>query len=250
MLYVRDRLNGEGRVVIDPNAWSADGATALDAWEPSRKGNRLAYSVQDGGSDWRTVRFVDVASGRPLPDELRWVKYSGIAWVGEEGVLYSRFPESQNGPDFHSANYGHAVWYHRIGTSQSADELVFSTPEHPERNHSAEVTADGRWAVIVSSEGTDPRHAIRVVDLRRRAERASWSATSITTGSWSTGSARGSGSSPTSARRVIGWSRSISAGASRSGAKSSPSRPTSSKRPTSSAIARSCRTSRTPRPAR
>jgi len=171
VLYVRDRLDGEPRVLVDPNAWSPDGATALDAWEPSRKGNRLAYSVQDGGSDWRTVRFVDVANGRMLPDELRWVKYSGLAWVGEEGVLYSRFPESQNGPDFHSANFGHAVWYHRIGTPQSADELVFSTPEHLERNHSAEVTADGRWAVIVSSEGTDPRHAIHVVDLRRRSDR-------------------------------------------------------------------------------
>ncbi|MCA1661703.1 MAG: prolyl oligopeptidase family serine peptidase [Novosphingobium sp.] len=171
VLNVRDRLSGAPRVLLDPNAWSADGATALDAWQPSHQGSRLAYAVQDGGSDWRTVRFLDVASGRTLPDELRWVKYSGLAWVGEEGVLYSRFPEDRKGQDFHSANFGHAVWYHRIGTPQSADQLVFATPEHPERNHSAEVTADGRWAVISSSEGTDPRHAIHVIDLRRREDR-------------------------------------------------------------------------------
>ena len=175
VLYVRERLNGAPRALLNPNRWSADGATALDTWEPSRRGTRLAYSVQDGGSDWRIVRFLDVASGRALPDELRWVKYSDLAWVGEEGVLYSRFPESAKGPDYLSANYGHAVWFHRLGTPQSADELVFATPAHPERNHSAEVTADGRWAVIASSEGTDPRHAINVIDLRRRRQ-AGWRA--------------------------------------------------------------------------
>ena len=174
-LYVRESLSGTPRVLLDPNGWSADGATALDAWEPSRQGTRLAYTVQDGGSDWRTVRFVDVASGRTLSDELRWVKYSGLAWVGEEGLLYSRFPESDKGQDFQSANFGHAVWYHRLGTPQSADEPVFATPDHPERNHDAEVTADGRWAIIVSSEGTDPRHAVHVIDLRRR-KRDGWRA--------------------------------------------------------------------------
>jgi len=173
-LYVRDKLHGAARLLLDPNAWSGDGATALDQWEPSRKGRHLAYSVQDGGSDWRTIRFIDVKTGAALPDRLEWVKYSGLAWVGDEGLLYSRFPENPNGRDFVSANFGHAVWYHRLGTPQSADELVYATPDAPERNHSAEVTSDGRWAVIVSSEGTDPRHAVHVVDLRQRG--AGWRA--------------------------------------------------------------------------
>ena len=173
VLQVRDRLNGPGRVLIDPNSWSGDGATALDQWEPSQGGKLLAYSVQDGGSDWRIVRFVDVATGAVLPDQLNWVKFSQIAWVGSEGVLYSRFPARGTTPDFQSRNYDQAVWFHRIGTPQSADELVYATPGQPELGHSARVTADGRWAIVTSSIGTDPRYAIHVIDLRKR-RKAGW----------------------------------------------------------------------------
>ena len=99
MLCVRERIDGEARVLIDPNHWSEDGATALGEWEPSRDGRKLAYAVQDGGSDWRTLRFLDVATGEALPDELQWVKFSGIAWAGNgSGVFYSRFPEPRAGP--------------------------------------------------------------------------------------------------------------------------------------------------------
>lgn len=174
VLQVRDSLNGRGRVLIDPNTWSGDGATALDQWEPSHNGKLLAYSVQDGGSDWRTIRFVDVASGAVLPDQLNWVKFSQIAWVGSEGVLYSRFPARGTAPDYQSRNYDQAVWFHRIGTPQSEDQLVYATPDRPELGHSARVTADGRWAIVTSSIGTDPRYAINVVDLRKR-RKAGWS---------------------------------------------------------------------------
>jgi prolyl oligopeptidase len=168
VLYVRDRLDGPGRVLIDPNDWARDGATALDAWKPSDNGHMLAYSVQDGGSDWRTIRFLRTADGTRLADELNWVKFSEIAWVGNEGVLYSRFPASGKGQDFQSPNYNQAVYFHRVGTPQSADELVFATPEHREYSHVAQVTADSRWAVITTSVGTDSRFMINVIDLRRR----------------------------------------------------------------------------------
>lgn len=171
VLFWRQGLEGESRPLLDPNGWSADGTVALDQWEPSRKGGTLAFSVQDGGSDWRTVRFADVATGRILSDELRWVKYSGLAWVGDEGLLYSRFPPREEGPDYLGTNFGHAVWFHRLGTPQSEDELVFATPDHPERSHTAQVTADGRWAVISSSIGTASRRDIHVVDLRQRKHR-------------------------------------------------------------------------------
>ena len=172
-LFYRQGLDGTSRRLLDPNSWSADGTIALDQWEPSRKGTVVAFSVQDRGSDWRTVRFVDVTAGRTLPDELRWVKYSALAWVGDEGLLYSRFPPNEKGTDFLAANFGHAIWFHRIGTSQSADELVYATPDHPDRNHTAQVTADGRWAVISSSVGTASRRDIHVIDLRQR-ERLGW----------------------------------------------------------------------------
>ena len=169
-LFWRSGLFGKSHLLLDPNAWSIDGTIALDQWQPSHNGAFLAFSAQDGGSDWRSVRFVDVAAGRTLPDELRWVKYSELAWVGDEGLLYSRFPPGGDQPDYLSANFGHAVWFHRLGTPQSADELVYATPEHPDRNHAARVTADGRWAVISSSVGTASRHDIHAIDLRRRAQ--------------------------------------------------------------------------------
>jgi prolyl oligopeptidase len=181
VLYVRDSLEGEGRILIDPNAWASDNAVALDAWQPSDDGNLLAYAVQDGGSDWRTIRLLDVRTGTVLADELRWVKFSNIAWVGNEGVLYSRFPASGEGQDFQSRNYNQAVYFHRIGTLQDADELVFATPVHPEYGHSAQVTADGRLAVITSSIGTDPRYEVHVVDLARRATDG-WRARPLVTG--------------------------------------------------------------------
>ena len=175
VLFWRAGLDGASKPLLDPNIWSADGTDALDQWQPSRKGTTLAYTVQDGGSDWRSVRFVDVATGQTLPDELRWVKYSELAWVGDEGLLYSRFPASGDDPEYLSINLGHAVWFHRLGTPQSADELVYSTPAHPERNHAARVTADGRWAVISSAVGTASRHDVHVIDLRQRA-RVGWQA--------------------------------------------------------------------------
>jgi prolyl oligopeptidase len=75
VLYVRDGFKGEGRALIDPNGWSRDGSPALDAWQPSHSGKRLAFTVEDGGSDWRTIRFLDVRTGRPFADRLAWVKY-------------------------------------------------------------------------------------------------------------------------------------------------------------------------------
>ena len=175
VLFWRAGLGGASKALLDPNIWSADGTDALDQWQPSRKGATLAFTVQDGGSDWRSVRFVDVATGQTLPDELRWVKYTELAWVGDEGLLYSRFPASGDDPEYLSINLGHAVWFHRLGTPQSADELVYSTPAHPERNHAARVTADGRWAVISSALGTASRHDVHVIDLRQRA-RVGWQA--------------------------------------------------------------------------
>ncbi|NBC35285.1 prolyl oligopeptidase family serine peptidase [Novosphingobium sp. FSY-8] len=167
-LLVREGLTGTPRLLLDPASWAADGATALDGWTPSKDGKRLVYSVQDGGSDWRSLRVLDVNTGKPLADELRWVKFSGMAWVGNDGFLYSRYPEPAKGQDFQARNYNHAVYYHRIGTPQSVDQLVLSTPDQPATNHSAGVTSDGHYAVIISSVGTDNRFELRVIDLKGR----------------------------------------------------------------------------------
>lgn len=168
VLHVRDGLAGEGRVLIDPNRWATDGATALAEWEPDPQGVRLLYAVQDGGTDWRIVRVLDVATGQILDDELRWVKFSGFSWAADgSGFFYSRFPAPEGGGTYQSLNTDQAVYFHRIGTPQSADAPVYATPDHPGWNHVAEVTDDGRYLIISSSEGTDDRHEIHLIDLSR-----------------------------------------------------------------------------------
>ena len=180
-LFVQQGLEGERRLLIDPNAWAEDGATALAGWEPSQDGKLLAYSVQDGGTDWRIIRVLDTETGEQIGDEIRWAKFTGISWVGNEGFLYSRFPEPEEGQDFQALNYNQAVYFHRIGTDQSEDRLVFATPDHPERGHFADVTDDGRWVTIISSLGTDDRYEVHLVDLAARAG-GEWEAMPLITG--------------------------------------------------------------------
>src|ERR1044072_8518972 len=137
VLYVRQGLEGAPRMLIDPNSWSQDGATALAEWEPSEDGRFLLYSVQDGGTDWRTVRVLDVATGRPTEDEVRWVKFSNLDWARDgSGFFYSRFPEP-TGAQFQQLNENQRVYFHRLGTPQSEDRLVFETPDHPRYNNHA-----------------------------------------------------------------------------------------------------------------
>ena len=158
---------GEPRVLIDPNPWAKDGATALAEWEPSPDGRLLAYAVQDGGTDWRTIKLRDVASGQDLPDVIEWSKFGRVAWKKDgSGFYYSRFPE-QAGPKYLAISLNQKVYFHRLGTPQSADQLVFETPEHPRRGHFAQVTDDGRWLLIITSEGTDDRYEVRIADIAK-----------------------------------------------------------------------------------
>ncbi len=165
VLYARRRLEGKDRMLIDPNIWAKDGTQALSDWEPSPKGRLLAYAVQDGGADWRTIRVVDVQSGRQLLDEIRWAKFTDIAWTGEQGFLYSRFAEPKNGSAFQSLNYNHRIYSHKIGTPQADDELVYETADRPDLSHVAQVTQDKRWAVISSSSGTDEKYELNLIPL-------------------------------------------------------------------------------------
>src|SRR4029079_9706980 len=137
-------------------------------WRASPDGSKLLYSVQDGGTDWRIIRVLDVDTGQPLADEIVEAKFTELAWVCEDGFLYSRFPEPAPGQDFQALNYDQAVYYHRLGTSQGADGPVYATPGQRDINHTAGVTSDGLWAVITSSIGTDARYEVRVIELAAR----------------------------------------------------------------------------------
>ena len=126
VLFVRDGLTGAPRMLIDPNTWSADGATALAEWLPAEDGKHLLYSVQEGGTDWRIVRVLDVDSGKMLADEVKWVKYSNLDWAKDgSGFFYSRFDEPKAGAEFQSTTEGQQVLFHRLVTANYADRLIF-----------------------------------------------------------------------------------------------------------------------------
>ena len=173
VLFVRSSADGEGRVLIDPNGWSADGATALAEWTPSDDGKLLAYAIQDGGTDWRTVRVLDVETGQLRTDELKWLKFGGgVEWAKDgSGFYYSRFPEPPPGQTYQSLNKNQSVYFHRLGTSQSDDKLIFATPDHPDQGHGATISEDGKWLVITSSIGTDDRYEVTLIDLSRPASK-------------------------------------------------------------------------------
>ena len=166
VLYVRDTLSGAPRLLIDPNLWAKDGATALADWKPSEEGKHILYAIQDGGSDWRTLKVLDVDSGQVASDEIRFVKNSNGSWAKDgSGFYYARFPEPAAGDTFQAVNLNSSVYFHRLGTPQSADRLIYATPDHPKWGHDPEVSDDGRWLILYTSEGTDPRNDVAVLDL-------------------------------------------------------------------------------------
>ncbi|NKE45315.1 S9 family peptidase [Roseomonas frigidaquae] len=154
-LVMREGPDGPDRVLVDPNRWSADGATALAEWSPSEDGTLLAFGVQDGGTDWRTIRVLDVASGELLEDWIEWARFTTIAWAKDgAGFFYSRFPAPADNAPSAAPVGGHAVYFHALGTPQAQDRIVHATPGQPHLVHIATVTEDGRHAAIYSTPGS------------------------------------------------------------------------------------------------
>ncbi|HAQ34764.1 MAG: S9 family peptidase [Maricaulis sp.] len=154
--YVQDGLEGEARVLIDPNAWAEDGTQALAGTSPSPDGSMVAYLVADGGSDWRTIHVIDVDTGEVRDDRIEWAKFTGVSWAADgSGFYYSRYPAPEEGSEFTSLNMNQAVYFHTVGTPQSDDVMVMSDPDRPELGWGATVSEDGDWLVLRSWTGTD-----------------------------------------------------------------------------------------------
>jgi prolyl oligopeptidase len=166
VVYVQEGLEGEPRLLIDPNEWSEDGTVALASFFPSPDGRHLAYLVQDGGSDWRVASVLDVDTGAELDDRLDWLKFTTLSWAADgSGFYYSRFPEVAEEEKFTSLNKNMTVNFHRLGTPQEDDTLVYARPDQPEWLMFAQATDDGRHLVITIQVGTDERHSIVHKDL-------------------------------------------------------------------------------------
>src|SRR5438552_3287404 len=171
VLYVTDTLRGEPRVVLDPNTWSKDGTVALSGIAFSDDGKYLAYGVAEAGSDWQTWRVLNLSTGKRLDDEVKWVKYSAAAWTKDGmGFFYSRYDEPKkdsghSGSVFHSLTFNQKVYYHRVGTPQAEDVLVYRRPDHPDWGFHAGVSEDGRYMVLTTHDGTAHKNRIANKDL-------------------------------------------------------------------------------------
>jgi prolyl oligopeptidase len=148
VLYVQKGLDGAPEVLIDPNQWSADGTTRLLEFEPSKDGRYAAFGVSRAGSDWQEFDVMDMTTRKPLADKVEWVKVSGVAWRGD-GFYYSRYPVPAKGRELSSVNENHQVYFHRVGTPQTQDRLVFQDPASPQRFHQVATTEDERFAILV-----------------------------------------------------------------------------------------------------
>lgn len=163
VLYVREQLEGPARLLLDPNTWSKDGTVAIAGTALSDDGRYLAYGVAEAGSDWTTWKVLDVDSGKMFPDELKWIKFSGASWTADgKGFFYSRFPEPPPGAAFQGLNLNMKLYYHRLGTPQSEDVLVYHRPDQPRWGINATVTEDGRYLIISVNDGTTSRK-VRIV---------------------------------------------------------------------------------------
>jgi prolyl oligopeptidase len=166
VLYTTHSLDAEPEILLDPNALSTNGTVALSGMSVSPDGKLLAYGISRAGSDWQEWKIRDVRTGEDLPDHLQWVKFSGAAWKKDaSGFFYSRYDAPVAGNEFKGVNKFHKLYFHRLGTEQSADTLIYERPDKPDWSFGGGVTDDGRFLVISIGEGTDPRNRVYYKDL-------------------------------------------------------------------------------------
>ncbi len=166
VFYMQNSLLDEPKVLIDPNTFSEDGTVAISQISISGKADYAAYAIADGGSDWMKIMVRDIKTGKDLADEIRWVKFSGIEWF-KDGFFYSRYDEPKDGSELTNVNQFHKVYYHKLGTKQSEDRLIFHNQEYPLRNYGAQVTSDENFLIISETESTHG-NSLYISNLHKR----------------------------------------------------------------------------------
>jgi prolyl oligopeptidase len=166
VLYVQDPGAAEPRVLLDPNTLSADGTTSLAERSVSRSGRWLAWSTSESGSDWRTWRVRNVDTGEDLDDVIRWSKFSGASWLPDDsGFFYSRYAAPSEGDTLEGTNYYQKVYFHRRGTAQDEDRLIYERPDHKDWGFGAGVSEDGHYLILQVWQGTARENRLFYLDL-------------------------------------------------------------------------------------
>ena len=167
VLFWQESLEGEGKVVIDPNTFSEDGTVALSSVAISSDGKKIAYSVSESGSDWVEWHVRDVDTAADLPDVIRWSKFSGASWTKDnEGFFYSGFDEPSSEEAFRGTNLNQKLYYHRVGTPQSEDKLIYKNDDEPKWGYWGGVTDDGKYLIVIIRQGTLRKFNITLIDLK------------------------------------------------------------------------------------
>jgi prolyl oligopeptidase len=168
VLYTIESLNAQPRVLFDPNALAKDGTVALSDIAVSHDGRHLAYGLSTSGSDWMEWKVRDIETGKDLSDHLKWVKFSGASWTKDgKGFFYSRYDEPNEKTKLEDVNYFQKLFYHRLGTPQSEDILVYERKDQKEWGFSGDVTEDGRYLLVSVWQGSDPKNRIFFKDLQK-----------------------------------------------------------------------------------
>jgi prolyl oligopeptidase len=167
VLYWQEGLDGEPKVLLDPNTFSEDGTVAISGISITDDGLLAAYSIADAGSDWVKWHVRNVTTGEDLPDVVEWSKFSGASWLKDGGGFFYQGYDAPEAEALKAANYFHKVMFHKLGTPQSEDKLVFDRPDDKELNLGAQVTDDGRYLMLHQSKGTSPNNELAVKDLQQ-----------------------------------------------------------------------------------
>lgn len=168
VLYTMAELTDTPRVLLDPNTLAADGTVALAGTAVSPNGSLLAYGIAASGSDWNEWKVRDIATGKDLADHLKWVKFSATAWTRDgKGFFYSRYDEPKEATKLADVNYFQKLYYHKIGTKQSSDTLVYDRPDEKEWGFQAHTTDDGRYLLITATKGTAHKYRVFYKDLTK-----------------------------------------------------------------------------------
>ncbi len=160
VIYMQKTLTGEPEVVLDPNKFSPDGTVALSLLAYSKDGTILAYGISRSGSDWQEIKILNIDTKKEFPETIKWCKFSNVAWKNDRsGFFYNRYPEPGTVPEEDQYNYNQVYW-HKLSTPQSEDQLVYEDPEHKELSFTPFLTEDGKYLVLYVELGTDPKNRV------------------------------------------------------------------------------------------